>query len=326
MLIPVVDMVAPTSSTLDVQLSSSMLNFVGHLGILGSVMLNIQNIPAQGGETLIEVVRLATNEAAIHVVGLEIDHDDLATKFLDKGVHVVYFNRSVEEVDLQIKVLQSLPPIRIGLNCVAESVTLKSLTDTIFQYKDHCSNFLFKLPPLDDLDAWRSITAIREKAMKIAATGIHISFILPLGSSERDASLLGSFHENINTVFYPKLITTLPDTPVIRSPVPHKDATIAEAMEQNLEDQIELDYIAAYITCLKSDRPDGLFSSVVCDEHDVCLGLVYSNEQSIRTAVTERRGVYWSRSRGGLWKKGETSGMMQVFLLVNFALPVLEKC
>ena len=37
-----------------------------------------------------------------------------------------------------------------------------------------------------------------------------------------------------------------------------------------------------------------------------------SSPQSIRTAVSERRGIYWSRSRGGLWKKGDTSGMHQV--------------
>lgn len=34
--------------------------------------------------------------------------------------------------------------------------------------------------------------------------------------------------------------------------------------------------------------------------------------QSIRSAVSERRGIYWSRSRGGLWRKGDTSGMHQV--------------
>lgn len=76
--------------------------------------------------------------------------------------------------------------------------------------------------------------------------------------------------------------------------------------------------MTAFIGCLRTDRPDGLYTTVVCDEHDVCLGLVYSNEQSIRTAVSERRGVYWSRSRGGLWKKGETSGMHQELLAIRF--------
>ena len=35
------------------------------------------------------------------------------------------------------------------------------------------------------------------------------------------------------------------------------------------------------------------------------------NREALRTAVEERRGVYWSRSRGRLWRKGETSGNIQ---------------
>ena len=32
----------------------------------------------------------------------------------------------------------------------------------------------------------------------------------------------------------------------------------------------------------------------------------------MRASVTSGRGVYWSRSRGGLWRKGDTSGAWQV--------------
>mmetsp|Transcript_9970 Transcript_9970/g.13703 ORF Transcript_9970/g.13703 Transcript_9970/m.13703 type:complete len:209 (+) Transcript_9970:2-628(+) len=60
-----------------------------------------------------------------------------------------------------------------------------------------------------------------------------------------------------------------------------------------------------------------MFTTVVCDEHGVCLGLVYSNKESIRVALVERRGVYWSRSRGSLWRKGETSGHQQRLLEVR---------
>lgn len=64
---------------------------------------------------------------------------------------------------------------------------------------------------------------------------------------------------------------------------------------------------------LKSDRPDGLWPTVVCDEHGVALGLAYSNLESLREAVETRRGVYHSRNRG-LWKKGESSGAYQELL------------
>ena len=70
-------------------------------------------------------------------------------------------------------------------------------------------------------------------------------------------------------------------------------------------------------TGIKSDRPDGLFPTVVTDEHGVCLGLVYSSEKSIETALQSGCGVYQSR-RHGLWIKGRESGNTQQ--LVSIAL------
>jgi phosphoribosyl-ATP pyrophosphohydrolase/phosphoribosyl-AMP cyclohydrolase len=68
---------------------------------------------------------------------------------------------------------------------------------------------------------------------------------------------------------------------------------------------------------LRSDRPDGLWPTVVCDDHGVALGLAYSNADSLRAAIDQRRGVYWSRSRGELWRKGDTSGAAQELLRVE---------
>ena len=70
-------------------------------------------------------------------------------------------------------------------------------------------------------------------------------------------------------------------------------------------------------TGIKSDRPDGLFPTVVTDEHGICLGLVYSSEKSIETALQSGCGVYQSR-RHGLWIKGRESGNTQQ--LVSIAL------
>lgn len=64
---------------------------------------------------------------------------------------------------------------------------------------------------------------------------------------------------------------------------------------------------------LGSDRADGLWPTVVADERGRALGLAYSDAESLRVAVDERRGVYHSRSRG-LWRKGETSGATQELL------------
>jgi phosphoribosyl-ATP pyrophosphohydrolase len=78
-----------------------------------------------------------------------------------------------------------------------------------------------------------------------------------------------------------------------------------------------LDLADAFSAPLISDRPDGLWPTVVCDEHGTALGLVYSSADSLRAAVAERRGIYWSRSRSELWRKGETSGAVQELLRVE---------
>ena len=78
-----------------------------------------------------------------------------------------------------------------------------------------------------------------------------------------------------------------------------------------------LDLGDAFAAPLVSDRPDGLWPTVVCDEQGEALGLVYSSADSLRAAVAERRGVYWSRSRAELWRKGETSGAVQELVRVE---------
>lgn len=76
----------------------------------------------------------------------------------------------------------------------------------------------------------------------------------------------------------------------------------------------ELDLAAALAGTLRSDRPDGLWPTVVADAQGIALGLVYSNEESLRQSIETGRGVYWSRSRGSLWVKGESSGATQELL------------
>lgn len=77
-----------------------------------------------------------------------------------------------------------------------------------------------------------------------------------------------------------------------------------------------LDLADALAAPLVSDRPDGLWPTVVADEQGVALGLAYSSRESLRRAVSTRRGVYHSRSRG-LWVKGESSGDTQELLRVD---------
>jgi len=77
-----------------------------------------------------------------------------------------------------------------------------------------------------------------------------------------------------------------------------------------------LDLADAIAAPLRSDRPDGLFPTVVADERGIALGLAWSSRDSLREAVRRRAGVYQSRSRG-LWVKGETSGSTQELLRID---------
>lgn len=72
----------------------------------------------------------------------------------------------------------------------------------------------------------------------------------------------------------------------------------------------------AFCAPLKSERPDGLFPTVVADESNRVLGLVWSSVESVEAALREGRGIYHSRSRG-LWRKGESSGAVQELIDVS---------
>jgi len=78
-----------------------------------------------------------------------------------------------------------------------------------------------------------------------------------------------------------------------------------------------LDLGACLGSCARTDRTDGLMTTVVTEEGGVALGLVYSNPASLAAAVEAGRGVYHSRSKGGIWRKGDTSGAYQTLLRVD---------
>ena len=74
----------------------------------------------------------------------------------------------------------------------------------------------------------------------------------------------------------------------------------------------------AFLAPLRSDRPDGLFPTVVSSytQGGRSLGLVYSSRQSIVESILSGKGVYHSR-RHGLWRKGDTSGATQDVIRIN---------
>jgi phosphoribosyl-AMP cyclohydrolase len=64
----------------------------------------------------------------------------------------------------------------------------------------------------------------------------------------------------------------------------------------------------ALAECIKTDRDDKLFTTVVVNRNNEALDLVYSCKASLAALLEYGRGVYYSRSSGKLWCKGDTSG------------------
>ncbi|MBJ6136786.1 phosphoribosyl-AMP cyclohydrolase [Marinobacter litoralis] len=58
---------------------------------------------------------------------------------------------------------------------------------------------------------------------------------------------------------------------------------------------------------------DGLVPAIAQDaETGDILMMAWMNRESLQLTVEEGQAVYWSRSRGKLWRKGESSGHQQV--------------
>jgi len=75
---------------------------------------------------------------------------------------------------------------------------------------------------------------------------------------------------------------------------------------------------AELIASLRFDR-DGLIPAIA-QQHDSgeVLMLAWMSAASLRETLETGRVCYWSRSRGRLWRKGETSGHVQMLVELRY--------
>lgn len=99
---------------------------------------------------------------------------------------------------------------------------------------------------------------------------------------------------------------------------------IAALDEMGVDAQVGMSLYSGILTLadsiiapLKKPVDGRLWPTVVCDRSGQTLGLVWSTAESITEAVSQRRGIYWSRSRDELWVKGATSGNTQQLIRVD---------
>ena len=72
----------------------------------------------------------------------------------------------------------------------------------------------------------------------------------------------------------------------------------------------DLDNTLAWLDALKWDA-DGMIPAIAQDENGRVVMFAYMNRTSLQETVKCGNAVYWSRSPGRLWRKGEESGHTQ---------------
>lgn len=72
----------------------------------------------------------------------------------------------------------------------------------------------------------------------------------------------------------------------------------------------DLDNALPWLEALKWDA-DGMIPAIAQDENRRVVMFAYMNRESLQETVRCGNAVYWSRSRGRLWRKGEESGHYQ---------------
>lgn len=75
-----------------------------------------------------------------------------------------------------------------------------------------------------------------------------------------------------------------------------------------------LDPVDTVVESLDFAKANQLIPTIVQDQAGQVLTLAYSSPESLRKALQEGKGIYYSRSRQELWEKGATSGHTQKLL------------
>lgn len=166
------------------------------------------------------------------------------------------------------------------------------------------------------VDGWRTATgrSVLERVIELRdiVGGFLVTFV------EREGRLAGVDFDAVR-----ELITaagsarvTIAGGVTTRDDIAQLDALGADAQVGMALYTGRLSLADAIAAPLRSDRPDGLYATVVADESGTALGLAWSSEATLARAIEARRGVYHSRRRGE-WVKGDRSGATQELLRID---------
>ena len=219
-------------------------------------------------------------------VGGGIRTQEQALDWLDAGAEKVVIGTAADE-----EFLSALPPERVIVALDArhgEVVTHgwrrgtgRELVDSITRFRDLCGGFL--------------VTFV-EREGRLGGTDLEMANRVVAASGSASMTIAGGITEANEIATLDRI---------------GADAQVGMALYTG-----RLSLGDALAAPLQSDRSDGLWPTVVVDEHGVALGMAWSSRESLGQAVATRRGVYHSRKRG-IWVKGETSGATQELIRVD---------
>jgi phosphoribosyl-ATP pyrophosphohydrolase / phosphoribosyl-AMP cyclohydrolase / histidinol dehydrogenase len=282
----------------------------------------IVDVNQNQAHALLEPSECSSNDNNNESIPSDVDRKQLSKKYMKQGVAIAreYLTQSwrldVSIIDVEI-VLHAddvcstdgcLASCFLDAGCariVVDGTRLDALTCMRVPADRVMAHFTTSTTPMD-------MSALGEYCTSVS---LQVSSVTDLQSNDV-TEWVQSIPDNIQVVVQVPLTTcSMSDSDVAtaiatlhRTLNQRKGAGTVTLVDPTAE-QLGMCYVQS---CMRTDRPDGLFTTVVCTRAGEALGLVYSSTESIVASLVSGRGVYYSRSRGGLWRKGDTSGHYQI--------------
>lgn len=307
------------------------------LAVAGSIHVEVPagEVAAAGGESVLARLKAVLHEAPCSVGPFEAGEVDVATSTLDAGAHWVVFGLPLVGVPASdaaalgavVEAVCTLPPARVHVRFLCPPLRApagaggEAGTGAVAASPSHSASPAAATAPATASHAVMDAVTAAIGALHSYACAFEVPASAGTLSSDDAKALKAAVGEQ-------RLILHLAGGRATAKEVArlHKHeiglqahaavAATSEAVERG-EAVGVLDVGTCLVACARSDRPDGLYTTVVSDESGKTLGLVYSSADSILEAIRSRRGVYYSRSRGGLWRKGDTSGCWQALRCIK---------
>lgn len=319
-----------SESNISADRNNDILKFLKHISILSISLIECSKLFFKfKKQEDINLIHTIVESVPCMIESFDIYDEKTVFELLDNGLRVGFFrisydndisndNDRQQHYNDRRNILSTFPRSRVGITMDTFN-TLDDIIHIIKTFRDVVSHFLIKCTIIDK----NIIDFILLEQVHVDYSIEIYFYIIDMNNlSLEDSIYLATIREQgVHVIAHPKILNTnnydynsnnsidVNNNSIIHSPTLSSTTVI---------EQIQFDFLDSYIGCLKTDRSDGLYTTIVCDENNLCLGLVYSSKLSIRLAFLESKGIYWSRSRNSIWRKGESSGMIQQLLLMNY--------